>query len=372
MIENKDANLLISRYEIDADDFHNYIEDMVNHGVNVFFMSLKMSQMNPVWDANKKSIVDLETNMDYQRTKTLVDGYKKYNYPLVICFSGGINAIMSHLKKAGLKITDEQGKAVFKSWVESIFIFFEKIGYKRADLIALLIDEIFEERTKMAAEIYPVFKIIAPNVRLMQTIGYYSDLEDIKAVEPYVDIFQLHVLNKKGERYLLRDEIVEFLKGKNKKIWIYNNSISKKATDCLYIRLQPWIVWQYNLDGVGFFSYSRFVGDPWDDRDFRDLFKTKKQTGFYDRLVVYPGNNGPVTTRRWESFRDGLEDYRCLSLLESTIKEAEASGIDTDVAHMLLTEIAKNVSNITGLSSVNAYRMKLIAETQKLRFLMGK
>jgi hypothetical protein len=64
------------------------------------------------------------------------------------------------------------------------------------------------------------------------------------------------------------------------------------------------------LTGFGFWSYCTSSDDPW---GFPYI-------GSHDYLLVYPGE-GVVTSRRWESVRDGVEDLRALAIIKQLISE---------------------------------------------------
>ena len=65
-----------------------------------------------------------------------------------------------------------------------------------------------------------------------------------------------------------------------------------------------WWAWYYGARGVGFWSYSDTGGSSaWEDVDGRRP----------DWAVVYETPRGIVSSRRWEAFREGLEDYVLLS-----------------------------------------------------------
>ena len=83
-------------------------------------------------------------------------------------------------------------------------------------------------------------------------------------------------------------------------------------------RLLPWWAWIYGADGIGFWSYSSTEGSSaWNDVDGRQP----------DWAVVYEAlapekDNRPVSSRRWEAFREGLEDYYLLSLVDRLYAES--------------------------------------------------
>jgi hypothetical protein len=47
--------------------------------------------------------------------------------------------------------------------------------------------------------------------------------------------------------------------------------------------------------------------------------------------LVYPGRTKPVTSRRWEAVREGIEDYRILAALKKRLAPDAASKL-SDVA----------------------------------------
>jgi hypothetical protein len=91
-----------------------------------------------------------------------------------------------------------------------------------------------------------------------------------------------------------------------------------------YYRLMPWRAFQLGLTGVGFWVYYDGVNYkngplPWDD--------TMVSMGYYG--VVYSSQFSPVNTqgenivpsRRWEAWREGLEDYQYLYEVQQAINK---------------------------------------------------
>lgn len=84
----------------------------------------------------------------------------------------------------------------------------------------------------------------------------------------------------------------------------------------------------------GVMMYSKKT--PWDDFDGK---------GYMDRgdpLIIYYNNTQwpetIITSRRWEAFREGLEDYTYLYLLNKAIKKAKEKGIDVSKGEHLLNQ----------------------------------
>ncbi len=75
--------------------------------------------------------------------------------------------------------------------------------------------------------------------------------------------------------------------------------------------------WNRQLQGTAFFATGAYTGSPWSDLD----------GPFGDTCVVLSGVGGkPVNTRRWEAWREGIEDYTYLYLLDRRLRETEGPG----------------------------------------------
>ena len=72
--------------------------------------------------------------------------------------------------------------------------------------------------------------------------------------------------------------------------------------------IQGFLHWGFNF---WYSQYSVHPIDPFRVTDANLAFPSG------DAFVVYPGENGPLDSLRWEVFREGLQDMRALELLES-------------------------------------------------------
>lgn len=73
------------------------------------------------------------------------------------------------------------------------------------------------------------------------------------------------------------------------------------------LRMDGWMAWRLGLKGIGYWIYAgkwwgRYSG--FDDRE-------RANTAF-----VYLGPDGPVTSRRLEAYREGIEDHKLLWVLD--------------------------------------------------------
>jgi len=99
--------------------------------------------------------------------------------------------------------------------------------------------------------------------------------------------------------------------GKASQFWHYEAPSDQRQLDPLgFYRMKPWIAFQLGMNGGGYWVYSQtdyWMPDPARGTEYG---------------VVYPGPAGPVTSKRWEASRDGIEDFELLSMLRDRAQHA--------------------------------------------------
>jgi len=100
------------------------------------------------------------------------------------------------------------------------------------------------------------------------------------------------------------------------------------ATPPIGARLLPWIPVQKNLDGYLRWSYNSWPADPFTDPAYRYAQG--------DEYIVYPGDDAPMSSIRWETFRDGVVDHELLRQL------ARRAGEDNAVYRRALALVDAN------------------------------
>ncbi|MCC6367460.1 MAG: PQQ-binding-like beta-propeller repeat protein [Bryobacterales bacterium] len=149
--------------------------------------------------------------------------------------------------------------------------------------------------------------------------------------------------------------------------WHYEAPGEQRELDPLgYYRMKPWISFQLGMTGGGYWVYS--YSPYW----------------FFDRSMaveygaVYTTESGPVTTKRWEASRDGIEDFELLTLVRQTASQAGEAGKPAlellDEAVKWVTRGQEHASDISRkLHSYTPdyamwmrYRERLIAEQERL------
>ena len=116
---------------------------------------------------------------------------------------------------------------------------------------------------------------------------------------------------------------------KGQQIWVYHNELALIDHPGIHARILPWIARKIRADGVIWWSINFWGGtggvkhlDPWTEG------KGKKRYRHGDGWFLYPtkARTGILNSIRWELFREGLNDYDTLHLLEQRLAEAKKSA----------------------------------------------
>ncbi len=168
-------------------------------------------------------------------------------------------------------------------------------------------------------EIARSFREAMPEAPIYANPTGFVTRENMAVMVPLVDVWC-------PEQQLLRrqPELAEFFLATGKPVWSYEAPPDSKMQLPLgYYRANAWMAFQLGLAGTGF--WTQFYGGA--HYGGNDMWLPGKGT-LYGANYVVSGNE--VISRRWEAFRDGIEDVRAFLMLREAIKQARAKGAHTD------------------------------------------
>lgn len=163
------------------------------------------------------------------------------------------------------------------------------------------------------------WKGLAPDIRMMVPTAGLRPF-----IPPTLDIWTLHaqvfdtVHNK---------QILEHIAADNE-VWWYVNHTPPRPYGNFFLdfaaiehRILFWQSWALGLRGMSYWGVNYFEEgqDP-----YQSLLDFTPVNG--DGLLVYPGANGPVNSIRWETIRDGIEDYDYLAQFMERRRRLLAQG----------------------------------------------
>ena len=223
-------------------------------------------------------------------------------------------------------------------------------------------------------ELARFIKDVDPRIAIFANSIGGGDLAHVDRFAPLVDIWCLPEAMPKSSavRRHLRETT-------NAEIWRYNTGREAKSRSPYgYYRLQPWRAWSAGDTGSAFWIYAtgrqKQTCNGWDD------FTCSR--GRWS--VVYDGTDAPVDalgepfipSRRWEAWREGVEDYEYLHTLDSLIKLARKRPLSPEwlkKAESVLAGVVVDVlAHVNDPDTVYEARRRLTVEIEALRKLLEK
>ncbi len=173
-----------------------------------------------------------------------------------------------------------------------------------------------------AVEKYVAFgkMVRAANPDVMIYMDGGGDLPMYQAMAPYTDIWcpALTMLSE-------RTPVMEVARSTGRMLWSYDCSYAyarpigpniKNINIIGQFRTAALFALRYGATGIGYWCYNS-GGDPW--TRIKDEYP-----------LVYPGRTKPVTSRRWEAVREGIEDFRILTALRERLGATDTARLDQE------------------------------------------
>jgi len=219
-------------------------------------------------------------------------------------------------EEQGLEYMSPRWQELFREVLARMVREWKAAGLDYDDFALQTIDEAHEAQVEQVIETTPLVRQVDPNVRTAMTI--MTGLEELEKMAPHVDVW----VNRNGA--IWSPEQKAFFDGQRregKPIWSWNMPGNPKSDPLTQFRTYGWRAMKFDFDAIGFFLYSGVVYDP-----FR------------------PG--GGFSTRHWEAWRDGVEDYQLLWTLGEEIRRAGGRGAAASQLHAAEEALARAVDDV--------------------------
>jgi hypothetical protein len=282
--------------------------DMLAHGVTTAVLpAVDIPWPKPGVPATGNSIGDYRKS---EEVMEVLKGHRQYLFFL------GFNSDSSN-RTFGRRhpFLSDAWKALFTDWIKewSARLKQSGIGY---DAFALYpVDEPHKgAEAEALIAVARLIKTADPRIRVYTTLDRPEILSDdmLKSI----DIFQLN-----GPA--LTPTVVSKLKERGKQVWAYATVGGGKAGNpASFYRAQAWEAFALGASGFGFWAYADVgqSGTAWNDTD--DVRP--------DYAVIYEGHPGIISSKRWEAWREGVQDFALLSAaLANAHTETERKAVKT-------------------------------------------
>jgi hypothetical protein len=257
-------------------------------------------------------------------------------------------------------------KQEFSSWLKMMVAHLLEIGIDYDKFAIYPFDE------SLCDEFYQVAKLIKeidPKIRIFAN-NFGKGPKDFMRFKDLIDIWCPHWVHCKAH-----PEWLAIIKSFGKEVWTYGGEAkapAKTRPSYGYYRLMAWDAFERGQKGVGFWVYinhDKHQRHAWDD--------TLAPRGYYG--VVYAGAKSPVETygeeiipsRRWEAWREGIEDYEYLVQLRKAIDKVRAINPNAaaEAEATLNSQVKRVVSNRANSEIVYSARRIITKTLLQLRQL---
>ncbi|MDD2706841.1 MAG: DUF4091 domain-containing protein [Verrucomicrobiae bacterium] len=317
---------------------HEYVEDLLKHGVK--WLALPRNEfrlMCPVVNKEGKMIKPT----DYAALDSLLKLTNEKETRIVI--QCGLETLFfgrncDYLRFRDDKVDAASGVELFgplwektmSRFLTDLVSYIVKQGFRNDNIYFYIDDELQVladdgRRLKAFLHMAKIIKDTVPEAKIYQIFSIMGEATKKKELEvaekslrPVVDVWQFYL----GR--LFDKDAMAFFRRTEKPLFVYLAEWSKdfgsnRFSPVGYYRSLGWYAAKYDLQGIHFNAYNLWVNDPWNDFD--------GTWPIVDVSVVYPGRRGPIPTKRWEAFREGLQDYKYIFLLKKAIVDCERAGI---------------------------------------------
>ncbi len=212
----------------------------------------------------------------------------------------------------------------YKQWLRALKAYLESLGIGTDQWYLLVYDEAFHQDGKKGS-----LGCAKLTYQVDPTIQYFMDTwtggpEELK---PWRKVTNTTWCPDYG---IYNQASWNLIKAENRPTWMYFCHYQQRGlSPHSFYRVRGWLAWIRKLDGVAFWAPTVAAGSMWDDLD----------GPHGDACVILEGADGePVNTRRWEGYREGIEDYIYLHLLDSLLKTKKLDKDTVARARKLMDE----------------------------------
>lgn len=306
------------------------LEDLLDHGVNIHVIHhSSVPQLTASSSISAKKIEKLKSDIRFFRN------------------NGFILLFLNWPKNYSLNsLPDAEQKKILKEWLVLIDTIFSELGVEKKYWALYPVDEPHGDSVTFIKKIYPWIKEAVPDINLyanpISTTSGKTTLSDLEVLAEYIDYWQPSFAFAVEQGH-------QFFSSLKSDWWVYKNSEapSKSVVPITY-RLLAWQAWSIGAVGAGFWSYSDTGNSSaWDDFDGHRP----------DWAVVYEGDNGPISSRRWEAVKEGIEDY-------NLIKRAENFGVCE------INEFKSQFNTVEVVSQIDIMQQRIKQARRKLLFCL--
>ncbi|MBD3291314.1 MAG: hypothetical protein GF393_00200 [Armatimonadia bacterium] len=247
-------------------------------------------------------------------------------------------------------------RTVFGRWLERFGDLMAELGIGDDEWMFVLADE-SSESVLMTYEIPFAEMIKEIDNSITLSCNASQVINDEEMAERFVAAFD--VLQPNLDAMKRSPALLEWMKATGLPLWTYRcesmAGVDRNLYD--YYRVYAWDMIDHGIVGTGIWTYCAQGTSPWGD--------TKRGIQ-YNLAFKHPDRNAVVHSRRYESYREGADDYRYVQALLAAAREA--GGPAEAAADELVRRAVKDITaDVRDVGRCETWRIRIAQEILRLQ-----
>ena len=306
------------------------VQDLRSHHTNLF----TLHPAHLPWPTNSKG----RWSIDYTEFDKVISHYQNTDRFL---FFLHFNETRLRTLKGAAPFMTQAWKALFTRWIEDWTKHLLAIGISHERFYFYPVDEPRNaEEEEVLHETAHLIKSIDPHLQTYTTHTGTAPIDNSRLMS-VIDVFQVLVNQLSGP-------LAKAVKSSKRELWSYSAGGGGKDGDPIgFYRSQAWKAFKAGATGIGFWAYADTggKGSAWNDLDGSRP----------DYAVIYDDDMDIISSKRWEAWREGVEDYE---LLRQAKKKLRGLDEKREFAR-LLDNVVKNSLDFQTLLSARRWMLEV-------------
>ena len=214
--------------------------------------------------------------------------------------------------------------------------------------------------TGSGKDVLIMFKAADPQSRIFFNPTPKNSVDGMKQFAPYVDIWCPHLVQT------LDRERLDFFASEQrvgKQVYCYNcQGPDKTFSPLAHYRRMLWQAWTYGMTGAAHWNYADTGWRAGNVSAWTDFDGDRN-----DYSIIYDAATAPehvtrkeaqIPSRRWEAWRDGVEDYAYLWALNQAVEKAKLAGNNSTAVTNAEAVLKSSVATVLATpEDINTYRI---------------
>lgn len=309
------------------------VQDLRSHHSNLF----TLHPAHLPWPTTSKG----RLSIDYTEFDKVISHYQNTDRFL---FFLNFNETRLRTLKGAAPFMTQEWKALFTRWIEDWSKHLLAMGISRERFYFYPIDEPrTAEEEQVLFETAQLLKAIDPHLQTYTTHTGTASIDNRRLMS-VIDVFQVLVNQLSGP-------LAKAAISSKRELWSYSAGGGGKDGDPIgFYRSQAWKAFKAGATGIGFWAYADTggKGSAWNDLDGSRP----------DYAVIYDDDTDIISSKRWEAWREGVEDYELLRQAKNKLR-----GLDEEREFTrLLDNVVKNPLDFPTLLSVRRWMLEMASK----------